>query len=63
MISEEVESQAYHCNKKKKSAKTVEVHTEYSTYVHTYCFTGLMCVQELSMEMFFAIFIKVRHTT
>ena len=25
MISEEVESQAHHCNKKKKSAKTVEV--------------------------------------
>ena len=27
MTSEEVESQAHHCNKKKKSAKTVEVHT------------------------------------
>ncbi|CAI8055951.1 DIS3-like exonuclease 2 [Geodia barretti] len=37
MIMEEVESQAHHCNKKKKSAKTVE---------------------ELSMQMFFAIFIK-----
>ena len=31
MISEEVESQAYHCNKKKKSAKTVEVQ-----YICTY---------------------------
>ena len=34
MISEEVESQAYHCNKKKKSAKTVEVQS--TVHVHTY---------------------------
>ena len=34
MISEEVESQAYHCNKKKKSAKTVEVHVQSTVHIY-----------------------------
>lgn len=43
MIDEEIELQAHRCNKKKKSAKTVEVCSS-SSYTHTltvtFCFSG-----------------------